>query len=238
MVPLEIFRSRQFTGANLTTLFVYAALGGAMFFLVIELQTELGYSALLAGAAFWPLTLLLFVLSARVGRLAQRIGPRLPMTVGPTVAGIGFVVLSTIGPGTSYWTGVVPGVAIVGLGMAFTVAPLSTAVLAAVDDHHKGLGSGVNNAVSRVAGLLAVALLPVLAGFATAGTTGGPTFNAGYERAMVIAGVLCWIGGVVAFATIRRATPIRSVPQANLQVACGPPCLERTPPEAVPETVP
>jgi EmrB/QacA subfamily drug resistance transporter len=238
MVPLEIFRSRQFTGANLATLFVYAALGGAMFFVAIELQTELGYSALLAGASFWPMTLLLFTLSARVGRLAQRIGPRLPMTAGPIVTGVGVALLSTIGPGSSYWTDVIPGVAVVGLGMAFTVAPLSTAVLAAVEDRHKGLGSGVNNAVSRIAWLLAVALLPVAAGFATAGTTGGSAFATGYARAMVIAAGLCWVGAAVSFATIRRGTPVRAIPQANIQVACGPPCLERTAArQALPEPV-
>ena len=221
MVPLEVFRSMQFTGANLTTLFVYGALGGALFFLVIMLQTEMGYSALQAGASLWPLTLLLFLLSARVGRLAQRIGPRIPMTIGPLTAGIGFLLLSRLNADSSYWQDVVPGVAVFGLGMAFTVAPLSTAVLAAVEDRHKGLGSGVNNAVSRIAGLLAVALLPTVAGFATDGTTSGPAFQTGYQRAMLIAAGLCWLGAVIAFATIRTATTVRSVPHPHPQQACA-----------------
>ncbi len=228
MVPLEIFRSMQFTGANLTTLFVYGALGGAMFFLVIMLQTEMGYSALQAGASLWPLTVLLFVLSARVGRLAQRIGPRIPMTIGPLIAGIGFLLLSRLNADSSYWRDVVPGVAVFGLGMAFTVAPLSTAVLAAVEDRHKGLGSGVNNAVSRIAGLLAVALLPVAAGFATDGTTRGPAFQAGYQRAMVIAAGLCWLGAIVSFATIRTAITVRAVPHPSPQQGCADAALAET----------
>src|SRR5207244_13614457 len=109
MVSLAIFRSWQFTGANVTTLLVYGALGGAMFFVVIDLQTELHYSALQAGASFWPITVLLCTLSARMGRLAQRIGPRLPMTIGPILAGFGFLLLSRIEPGSSYLTTILPG---------------------------------------------------------------------------------------------------------------------------------
>jgi EmrB/QacA subfamily drug resistance transporter len=202
MVPLAIFRSRQFTGANLTTLFVYGALGGALFFVVIELQDVLHYSALQAGAAFWPIPLFLFLLSARVGRLAQRIGPRLPMTVGPATAGVGFVLLSGIGPGTTYVTGVLPGVLVFALGLSCTVAPLSTAVLMAVEDRHKGLASGINNAVSRIAGLVAVALLPVAAGIASTGAIGGAAFDAGFRRAMWISAGLCWAGALVSFLTV------------------------------------
>jgi hypothetical protein len=226
MVPLQIFRSRQFTGANLTTLFVYGALGGALFFVAIYLQTVLGYSAFGAGASFWPLTLLLFALSARIGRLSQRIGPRLPMTIGPIVAGVGFVLLGRLSPGSHYWTDLLPAVAVFGLGMAFTVAPLSTAVLAAVEDRHKGLGSGVNNAVSRIAGLLAVALLPTAAGFASAGSITGAVFQSGYHRAMWIAAALCWTGGLVSFVTIRQSTPVRAVPHPNVQQGCCDPALE------------
>jgi EmrB/QacA subfamily drug resistance transporter len=229
MVPLEIFRSRQFTGANMTTLFVYGALGGATFFLAIELQTVLGYSALAAGAAFWPIPLLLFVLSARVGRLAQRIGPRLPMTAGPALAGVGFVLLSGIGPGTRYVSGVLPGVVVFALGLSFTVAPLSTAVLGSVEDRHKGLASGINNAVSRIAGLVAVALLPVAAGIASANVTGGASFDAGFGRAMWISAGLCWVGALVSFISVsgaERRRRLRSVPHPGLQHACCDPALE------------
>jgi EmrB/QacA subfamily drug resistance transporter len=227
MVHLEVFRSWQFTGANLTTLFVYSALGGATFFLAIELQTVMGYSSLQAGASFWPVTLLLFAFSARAGRLAQRIGPRWPMTIGPLVAGLGFVLLSRLGPGASYLGAVLPGVAVFGLGMSFTVAPLSAAVLGAVDDRHKGVGSGVSNAVSRIAGLLAVALLPVAAGFASAGTVGGPAFASGFTRAMWISAGLCWMGGGIAFATVSRGVRVRAVPHPDLQQGCADPALER-----------
>jgi EmrB/QacA subfamily drug resistance transporter len=229
MVPLEIFRSRQFTGANLTTLFVYGALGGALFFVVIELQDVLGYSALQAGAAFWPIPLFLFLLSSRVGRLAQRIGPRLPMTVGPAAAGVGFVLLSGIGPGTSYVTGVLPGVLVFALGLSSTVAPLSTAVLGAVEDRHKGLASGINNAVSRIAGLVAVALLPVASGVASAGAIGGASFDTGFRRAMWISAGLCWAGAMVSFLTVTesvRRRHLRSVPHPRLQQGCCDPALE------------
>jgi EmrB/QacA subfamily drug resistance transporter len=227
MVPLAVFRSRQFTGANVTTLFVYGALGGALFFLVIMLQTEMGFSALQAGASLWPLTLLMFLLSARVGRLSQRIGPRIPMTVGPFVAGVGFLLMARLGAGSDYWRDVIPAVAVFGLGMSITVAPLSTSVLAAVEDRHKGLGSGINNAVSRIAGLLAVALLPAVAGFATAGSMAGPAFEAGYQRAMVIAAGLCWAGALVSWLTIRTATVVRAVPHPNIQAGCADAALER-----------
>ncbi len=132
LLPLAIFRSRQFVGANLTTLAVYAALSGALFFVALDLQLVLGYSALEAGAAMLPITLVLLVLSARAGRVAQRTGPRLPMTLGPVVAGLGLLLLSGMGPGDRYVSGILPGVVVLGLGMAATVAPLTSAVLAAV----------------------------------------------------------------------------------------------------------
>ncbi|HUF84957.1 MAG TPA: DHA2 family efflux MFS transporter permease subunit, partial [Acidimicrobiia bacterium] len=152
LVPLGIFRSLQFTGANLTTFTVYAGLSTALFLVVLQLQTVMGYSAIEAGSALLPITVLMLLLSARAGRIAQQIGPRLPMTIGPLVVAAGFLLLSGLGPGDSYATGVFPGVTVLGLGLAVTVAPLTAAVLAAVDDHHVGVASGVNNAVARVAG--------------------------------------------------------------------------------------
>ena len=164
MLPLSIFRSKQFSGANATTLLVYGALSGALFLLVIMLQEALGYTALQAGAATIPLTILLLLLSPRAGAWAQRIGPRVPMTIGPVTAGIGLILLMRVEPGVSYWTGVFPGMFVFGLGMSFLVAPLTAAVLAAVDEHHAGVASGVNNAVARIAGLLAIAILPLVSG--------------------------------------------------------------------------
>lgn len=202
MMPLSIFRNRRFTGANLTTVTVYAALGGGFFFIGLQLQTVMGYSALEAGIAFLPVTLFLAGLSSSMGRLAQRIGPRLPMTVGPLIAAAGFVWLSQIGPGTSYVSGVLPGVIIFGFGLAITVSPLVGAVLMSVDDHLAGTASGINNAISRVAQLLAIALLPFAAGLSGV-EVGTAAFAAGFTRAMLITAGLLAIGGATAFVTVR-----------------------------------
>ena len=140
MVPLEIFRSRQFSGANAVTFVVYGALGGVTFLLVVHLQTDLGYSALKAGASLIPLTVLMLAFSSRMGALSQRIGPRIPMTVGPIIVGIGVALLARVQPGTTYWTTVFPAALVLGAGLTITVAPLTTAVLAAVEDRHAGIG--------------------------------------------------------------------------------------------------
>ncbi len=219
LLPLDIFGSRQFSGANLTTLAVYAALGGALFLLALQLQQSLGYSALAAGVANLPLTVLMMLLSPRIGALAQRIGPRLPMTIGPLVAAAGLALMARIVPGTSYWTVVLPSVVVFGLGLSITVAPLTSTVLASVAEARVGTASGVNNAVARTAGLLAVAILPPLAGVSMGGGPLGP----GYVRAMVIAAVVCAAGGVVAWATVRTGTPVDHHPLAGLQQCCGDP---------------
>ena len=223
MVPLEIFRSRQFTGANLTTFAVYGALGTATFLVVVHLQRDLGYSALGSGVAFLPATLMMVLLSARAGALAQRVGPRLPMTVGPVLAGVGLLVLGQVNAGSAYWSGVLPGVLIMGAGLTLTVAPLTAAVMAAVEDRHLGVGSAINNAVARIAGLLAVALLPALTGLATA--RDAAAFQSGYTAAMTVAAGLCVAGGVVAALTIRRGAPVRAVPHVHATHSCGDPCL-------------
>src|SRR5439155_11880358 len=175
-----LFRSRQFTGANLTTFAVYAALGGAMFLVVLQLQVNLGYSALEAGASLLPVTILMLALSARAGALAQRTGPRLPMTVGPLVVGLGMMLFSRIEPGATYATSVLPAAATFGLGLSITVAPLTAAVLAAVEERHLGVGSAVNHAVARVAGLIAVAVLPALTGIS--GAVGPSALADGFSR--------------------------------------------------------
>lgn len=199
MLPLDIFRSRNFSVANLMTLTVYFALGGALFLAVIQLQRVLGYSALEAGAAFTPLTLLLLVLSPSAGRLAQRIGPRVPMTFGPLTAAAGLLLMVRIQDGQSYISGVLPGVIVFGLGLSLTVAPLTAAVLAAVERGREGIGSGVNNAVARVAGLLAVALLPVIGGIADIEDLSGAAFSSGFQRATLVSALLCAVGGVISW---------------------------------------
>jgi EmrB/QacA subfamily drug resistance transporter len=206
MLPLDIFRSRQFSGANGTTLVVYGALTGAFVLIVVELQNFLGYSALEAGASLLPVTILLLLLSARAGKLAQNIGPRIPMTLGPLLAGVGLLLLVRIEPGATYISGVFPGVLVFGLGMALTVAPLTAAVLAAVESRHAGVASGVNNAVARTAGLLMVALLPLVAALPGV-DAGSESFTAGFHRALIICAVLCVLGAVNSWLTIRTLAP-------------------------------
>lgn len=206
LLPLDIFRSMQFTGANFTTLAVYGALGGVMFLVVVNLEVVLGYSAVGAGSSLLPITLLMLVLSPRMGQLSQRIGPRLPMTVGPLVVAAGTLLLALATPGHSYVRGVLPGVVTFGLGLSITVGPLTGTVLAAVEERHVGVASGVNNAVSRVAGLIAVAVLPVVTHMGSRLDRGGVAH--GYREAMVLSAVVAAAGGIVAAATIRSAVGV------------------------------
>ena len=224
LLPLSLFRSRQFTGANLTTLLVYAGFGAALFLVVVELQSGLGYSAMEAGAALLPITLILVALSSHAGRLAQRTGPRLPMTAGPLIVAAGLLLAGEIGPGDGYATDVLPAVVVLGLGMALTVAPLTAAVMAAADEEHVGVASGFNNAVARVGGLLAVAVIPLLAGLG-GDAPGAPAFQDGLPRALQISAALAAAGGLVSLLLVSRAVPVRPVPQPDLSHTCQDPCL-------------
>lgn len=210
MLPPGIFASRQFAAANVVTLAVYAGLGASFFLLVVHLQQVLGYTALQAGAASLPITALMLLLSARSGHLAERIGPRPQMTVGPLLMAAGFWLMTRIGPGDGYLGSVLPGVLVLGLGLATTVAPLTATVLAAADDRHAGIASGVNNAAARTAQLAAVAVVPVAAGI-TGNTYLDPqAFAAGFRVAMLIIAGLVAAGGLLALATIRRPAPARA----------------------------
>ncbi len=204
MMPLSMFSSSQFSATNGTTLVVYFALGGAMFLVILQLQRVLGYSALEAGLAFMPITLMLLLFSSRTGALAQRIGPRLPLTFGPIIAGLGLLLMVRIEAGSTYVSAVLPAALVFGAGMALTVAPLTTAVLAAVATRHAGIASGVNNAVARIAGLLAVALLPFFGGISGSNALDPEVFSAGFQKAAFGAGVLCMLGGIVSFFGIRE----------------------------------
>jgi EmrB/QacA subfamily drug resistance transporter len=220
MLPLGLFRSSQFTGINLTTLGVYAGLGGTLFFVVLRLQVSLGYSALEAGAALVPFTVIMLLLSGAAGHLGQRIGARLPLTVGPLVTATGILVLSRLGAGDGYLTGVLPGVALFGLGMALTVAPLTAAVFGSVPDDLAGVASGVSNAAARFAGLIAVAALPGLAGIATDGRI-AETIDAGYGTAVRIAAAATALGGLVAALTIGRTARVRPTVHPAVLHACN-----------------
>jgi len=234
MLPLRLFRSTQFTATNLVTFVVYGALGGTLFLLPIQLQQASGYTALQAGVALLPITAIMLAFSARSGALAARIGPRLQMSVGPVVVGIGMALFVRVGPGAGYLTEVLPAVVVLGLGLATTVAPLTATVLAAVSARHAGMASAVNNDVARAAALIAVAVLPAAAGITGAAYLDPARFSAGFHTASLISAGLCMLGGALATATIRNPRP--AVPPAAAppkhRLHCGldaPPAHAATP---------
>jgi EmrB/QacA subfamily drug resistance transporter len=220
MLPLDLFRSLQFSGANVVTFLVYGALGGAFFLLPIQLQRVVGLSPLRSGLALMPVTIIMLLLSARAGRLAQRIGPRLPMTLGPLIAAVGLALMVRIVPGSSYWESTLPAVVVFALGLSLTVAPLTATVLAAASAEHAGVASAVNNAVARAAGLLAVATLPVVAGLAGSSALSPGVFAAGFRMAMWISVALVAAGGLASFATIRRLAPAEEARQPEPCAHC------------------
>jgi hypothetical protein len=162
MMPLSMFKSRTFSGANILTFFLYAALSAVLFFVQFDLQQVQGLTPTEAGAASLPFIILVSVLSRWSGGLVSRYGPRLPLVVGPALAGMGFALFALPGVGADYWTGFFPPMAVLGLGMAVTVAPLTTTVMGAADESKSGVASGINNAVSRVAGLVAIAVFGIM----------------------------------------------------------------------------
>jgi EmrB/QacA subfamily drug resistance transporter len=203
LLPLDVFRSRQFTGANVMTVLVYAALNGLLFLLMPQLQNNLGYSPLTAGAALLPVNAIMLALSPVAGRLSLRIGPRLPMAIGALLAGGAMLLFARIGPGASYIAVVLPAAVVFGIGVGTLVAPLTAAVLGAVSPREAGLASGINNAAARLAGLFATAVLPLAAGIGGLARLDGPEFDTGYRRAMWICAGLCAAGALVALTTIQ-----------------------------------
>jgi EmrB/QacA subfamily drug resistance transporter len=203
LVPGELFANPRFTGTNIITLLVYGALGVNFLLVVLQLQVVAGFSPLAAGTATLPITVIMLALSARSGRLAQRIGPRWPMTIGLLLAAAAMLWLRGIGPDASYLTDVLPPVTLFGLGLAGTVAPLTATVLDAADDRHVGIASGVNNAIARAAGLLAVALIPAVAGISGQDYTDPVSFAAGFANAMAIAAGLLVVGSVLSAVLLR-----------------------------------
>jgi EmrB/QacA subfamily drug resistance transporter len=198
MLPLDVFASRQFTAVNIVTFLIYGALGGVLFLLVLQVQVVSGYSPLKAGTALLPLTLVMLAFSARSGALAQKVGPRWPMTIGTGICAVGLLLMTRIGAHASYVSDVLPAVLVFSAGLVLVVAPLTATVLASADVRHAGVASGVNNAVARAASLCAVAGIPAAVGLGAASYHSGTLFNSGFDKAviacaglLVIAAVLC-----------------------------------------------
>jgi len=196
VLPLDMFRSRNFSAGNIATLFIYAALSLNVFVVAVYLQQGAGLSATLAGLAGLPTTILVILLSSRTGAMAGRLGPRMFMTVGPLVMAVGAILLLTVSTDFDYWWQVLPSMLLFGLGLAITVSPLTAAILGAVDHDRSGIASAVNNAVARVAGLLVVAALAAI--------TGGALDLVGFHRAAIVTAALLVIGGVVSLVGIRN----------------------------------
>jgi EmrB/QacA subfamily drug resistance transporter len=207
LVPMHLFTSRTFSVANVLTLLVYGALGAMLFFLVLQLQVVTGWTPLQAGVSTLPLTLVMLLLSSRTGALAARVGPRLPLSLGPVLCGAGTLLLRRVGVGTDYFTGVLPGVVVFALGLVLLVAPLTSSVLAAAPDRYAGIASGINNAVARTGSLLAVSALPALVGIGGADYERPAVFDAGYEQAQLVCAVLLVAGGLVAFVGLSAGPP-------------------------------
>ena len=202
MLPLGIFRNRTFSAANAMTLLVYAALGAVLFFLVLQLQTVTGYGPLAAGVATLPITICMLLFASRGGRYSARAGPRIPLTFGPIVMGIGTAWLVTVDADASYVTDVLPGLTVFGLGLALMVAPLTATVLAAAPEEHAGMASGVNNAVARSGSLLAVAALPPLVGLSGEQYADPVALDAAYPVAIWSCAGLLVLGGAVSWVLI------------------------------------
>ncbi|OKJ66843.1 MFS transporter [Streptomyces sp. CB02261] len=219
MVPPSIFASRIFTAVNLVTLCVYAAFGGFFFLAALQLQVVSGYSALGAGTALLPTTVLMLLLSAKSGELGERIGPRIPLTVGPLLCASGMLLMLRVGEDASYVRDVLPALLVLGLGMTTLVAPLTATVLASVDVSRAGLASGINNAAARAAGLLAVAALPMLAGMGPEAYRSAEEFGETFRRAMPMCAGILVVGAVLAWTTMR--TPATAGCHPGCRVHCG-----------------
>ena len=203
MVPLDLFANRPFAAANLITVLVYGGMGVVFFLLSIQLQVTTGYSPVAAGAALLPITVLLLLLSSTAGRVAQHIGPRWPLTLGPVLIAVGMLLYRRIGPSADYLTDVLPGVVVFGLGLAASVAPVTATALGTVPDSRAGAASGTNNAVARTGQLLAVAAIPSLVGL-TGDALGDPAqLDVGFPTAMAAGAALVALGAVVAFVLLR-----------------------------------
>ena len=242
MLPLDVFASRQFNAVNLVTFVIYGALGGTLFLLVLQLQVVSGYSPIAAGVSLLPLTVLMLVLSSRAGALAQRVGPRWLMTTGCALCAAGLLLAVRIGPNASYVADVLPTVILFGLGLSAVVAPLTATVLASADVRHAGVASGVNNAVARAAGLLAVAGLPLAVGLTGDAYEDPAMMNSGFRMAMVLCAGLLAVAAVLSALTIDNDVLRPEPEQPKAQPECltclpigAPPLEAGNPAEAPPD---
>ena len=206
MLPLTLFRSREFTWLNICTVLFYGAFVSGVTFLGVQLQVELGYSALSAGMSMLPVNIIMIALSQRFGALSQRVGAKPFMTAGPLVVAVSLLVMSQIKDGADYLTFVLPAICIWGIGLSMVVAPLTSAALSAADQKHIGVASAFNTAASRVGQMFAIALLPVLAGMGGGESLGGSSFADGYFEAMLYSACLSVLAGVLAFAGLRSTS--------------------------------
>ena len=203
MLDLSLFRSRQFSATNAVTFVLYGALGMALFLLGLVLQEAMGYSPLEAGAALLPITLVMLAFSARAGALARRIGPRIPMALGPSVMAAGLLLTTRIEPGRSYAGAVLPALLVFSGGLTLTVAPLTATALASAPERRAGMASGVNNAVARTGQLLAVALIPLIGGFPVGADVDAATLVDGFHRVGLVAAVAALLAGATSWTFIR-----------------------------------
>lgn len=232
IVPLSLFRSRQFSATNAVTLIVYAVLGGVFFLLPIELQQVSHYSPIAAGASLLPVTFLLLFLSAPSGRIATRIGPRLQMSLGPIIVAAGVALLGRIDASGNYLTEVLPAALMFGLGLATTVAPLTATAMSSAPPRRAGIASAINNTVARTGSLLFVAILPPLAGITGASYLHPSHFQTGFHAATIIASVVCAAGGVLAALTItnpRVEPPVEETSDFSCPISAPPLRAEQAP---------
>ncbi|MBF4996308.1 MFS transporter [Nocardia sp. BSTN01] len=241
MLPVEIFASRQFSAINAVTFVMYGAMGVVFFLLVLTLQVVAGFSPMAAGTAMLPSTVLMLLFSARSGDLAQRIGPRIPITAGVLLAAAGMLLMMRIGPDASYVADVLPAALVFGLGLTLAVAPLTATVLATADERHAGVASGVNNAVARAAGLLAVAAIPPLTGLTGAAYTDPAAFERGFREAMLICAIVMAAAAALTVVTVRddalREASPEATPQCKINCPVAGPPLEPRHAESTPGPV-
>ncbi|GAA4228745.1 EmrB/QacA subfamily drug resistance transporter [Streptosporangium album] len=218
LVPIGVFTSKVFTAVNVVTFIMYAAMGVVFFLLVVQLQVSAGFSPVTAGSAMIPVTVLMLLLSPRSGELAKRIGPRIPMTAGILICAAALLLMSRIGEGTSYVVGVLVPTALFGLGLSAAVAPLTATVLASTEERYAGVASGINNAVARTGGLLAVAAIPPLAGLTGDVFKNPAAFTTGFHTTMLVSAAMMAVASLITFLSIRGNILIDAEPPTGCPV--------------------